>query len=273
MYLPTKLWVLAALTWDWDCLRVLHRCSRHFHGGSGESSSKPDPQPFFPPSWYWNRCPRVFWILSLIQLWHKLSFTLAVAFRINPSECWHHYCLVGFLLKNSAIPLPRPCTVYQDKKELRVGNYISIKFCSGPGMFCKRKESDARKHCALFLLLLLLLRENVGSGHHFCYLLQVRVTKLHRNTQRTPTCIKNVKMLKDYCLPIIDIYIPYIWWHCKWILKLIFWSLNLVNEHIHIGFIKRSIVWPIKETSPNVFWNAIFSFSKEHYTARINILS
>lgn len=168
---------------------------------------------------------------------------------------------------------PRPCTVYQDKKELRVGNYISIKFCSGPGMFCKRKESDTRKHCALFLLLLLLLRENVGSGHHFCYLLQVRVTKLHRNTQRTPTCIKNVKMLKDYCLPIIDIYIPYIWWHCKWILKLIFWSLNLVNEHIHIGFIKRSIVWPIKETSPNVFWNAIFSFSKEHYTARINILS
>lgn len=142
---PTKLWVLAVLPWCWGCIGVPHRCSHHFHSGSGESSSKPDPQPFLPPSWYWSRCQGVFWILSLIQLWHKVSCTLAVAFKINTSDCWHHL-LSGWLSFKEQCNPPPPLPSAPRQERIKSGEIISvIKFYSGPGMFYKRKRIRCRE--------------------------------------------------------------------------------------------------------------------------------
>lgn len=114
-----------------------------------------------PPSWYWNRYLRVFWILSLIQLWHKLSFTLAIAFRINTSECWRHYCLVGFLLKNNAIP-PPPLPRAPRQERIKSGEIISvIKFYSGPSMFCKKKRIRCQETlCFVFVVTVVVQREH-----------------------------------------------------------------------------------------------------------------
>lgn len=185
MYLPTKLWVLAALTWDWDCICVPHRCSRHSHSGSGESSSKPDPQPFFPPSWYWDRCRRVFWILSLIQLWHKLSFTLAVAFRINTSECWHHYCLVGFLLKNSAIPPPPPLHSAPKQERIKSGELYQYKILFKTS-FAKEKNQMPGNTLLCFYCYCCCSERMLVVGTIFCYLLRsesLNYTETHKELQ------------------------------------------------------------------------------------------
>lgn len=93
------------------CICVSHGRSIHFHSWSWEYSSKPKLHPFFPDTE--TDAQEFLDSLPLIQLLYKLSFTLAIAFRTNTSECYHYYCLVGFLLKNNAIlpPSPNPqCT-------------------------------------------------------------------------------------------------------------------------------------------------------------------